>query len=273
MDATHRRFETLFDSIRHRRGSWRATVAEKLRMVRLAVQEAGCGAVPTDLTRLARHLRVVKITERSLTMRGRILRSELGYEIQINEELPDTSKRDVLAHELSHLVVEDRSIATSNRLNRERSDFASSYGSVEKLCDECAFEILLPLGWLRDRLRGTRPSAEVLRNIAEAAGCSVEYAAKRIWTEALWDCRFSVWQSAGDRTFALRSYPPEPAETLASWALELAAKSAPSSLSPHGNQSLREISARFECMGVRRTVACLVEESTVLVVDLGKSKP
>ena len=110
MDATHRRFETLFDSIRHRRGSWRATVAEKLRMVRLAVQEAGCGAVPTDLTRLARHLRVVKITERSLTMRGRILRSELGYEIQINEELPDTSKRDVLAHELSHLVVEDRSI-------------------------------------------------------------------------------------------------------------------------------------------------------------------
>jgi hypothetical protein len=241
-------------------------------MVRLAVQEAGCGTVPIDLTRLALHLGVVKVTERALTMRGRILRSELGYEIQINEELPDTSKREVLAHELSHLVVEDRSIATSNRLNRERTDFASSYGSVEKLCDECAFEILLPLGWLRDRLRGIRPSAEVLRNIADAARCSVEYAAERIWTEALWDCRFSVWQNAGDRTFALRSYPPESAETLASWKLELAAESIPSSVSPHGNQCLHEVSARFECMGVRRAVTCLVNGPAVLVVDLAKSK-
>jgi hypothetical protein len=140
------------------------------------------------------------------------VRERAGLAIEINCDLPVFDKRHVFAHELAHVLLEENNFESSQRSRSQLHN--SSYRVVEKLCDDCAGEILLPVSWLREQLRYSRPSMETLVRVATHAECSPEFAAERLLSEGIWQCTFLVCEVKGGRAWIVRSYPQEAANSL-----------------------------------------------------------
>lgn len=208
-----RRFELLFDGVKNRSGKWRALVAEKRKVVRAALVEAGCDEVPRNLRKVAERLAVADVRETPLSIRGRLVRQGDNLAIEINSDLSHFEKRQVLAHELAHILLEDGNFELSQRERSNQSgDF--SYRVLEKLCDECAAEMLVPVLWLRDRLRRSRPSLEGVEQLARDADCSPELVAERVRAEAIWQCTFLICEVNEKGAWIVRSYPAVAADSL-----------------------------------------------------------
>ena len=266
MTENVRRFELLFDSIKGRSSKWRALVAEKRKRVRAKLIEAGCAEIPRDLHKLAGALGVGDVREVPLALRGRLVRESGGFAIEINSDLEGFQKRHVFAHELAHILVEDDNFELSQRERTARAR-GSSYHVVEKLCDECAAEMLLPLLWLRERLRRARPSLEALEQLAKNAQCSLEYAAERVRAEAIWQCTFLTCKVNDRGAWIVRSSPPGAADSLL---LEIPKNKESSPIIRCHAERRRRIgreSLRFGDEVIFEQVECLpLEENTVFVM-------
>lgn len=207
MNQNLRQFELLLDRIKNRSGRWRSLASEKVQSIRRAVIAAGCTQLPTDLPRLAHDLGVSEIRNLPLAIRGRLMRERQALIVEINCDLPREEQRQVLAHELAHIVIAGGDVRLLPRVDSEKLSYGSSYGSVEKLCDIAAAEVLIPLTWLRDHITNSPPSLGTVQNIASAVDCSPDYVAERICRESLWRCTFFVWQRRGAGVEVVRSFP------------------------------------------------------------------
>jgi len=212
MNQNAKHFELLFDRLRNRRSKWRSLLAEKLQIARSALVESQCTRVPIDLAQLARYAGVSDVRVVPLAIRGRIIKDREDLIIESNRDLEPFHKRQTLAHELAHLLIERGDSSALPRASQNRQSYGGSYGSIEKLCDSVAAEILVPLHWIRDQTRGTRPSLNTLAKIAESAKCSHDYIAERIYSEALWECTFLIWQLDGNGLKVIKSFPAEAGE-------------------------------------------------------------
>jgi Zn-dependent peptidase ImmA (M78 family) len=213
MSQNVREFELLLDRIKNRSGRWRSLASEKVQSIRRTVIEAGCTQLPTDLPRLAKHLGVSEIRSVPLAIRGRLMRERQALIVETNCDLSREEQRQVIAHELAHLVIAGGDFRLLPRVGSEKLSYGSSYSSVEKLCDIAAAEVLVPLTWLRDRLRDSAPSLVSVQKVATAVDCSPDYVAERISRESLWRCNFFAWQRKGTGIEVVRSFPASAAES------------------------------------------------------------
>jgi uncharacterized protein DUF955 len=185
-----------------------ARTGEVQRHARAATIEAGCETLPTDLYKLARFLGVNDIREVPLAMRGRLLNERGRLTIEVNKDLSRYERRQTIAHELGHVLVEkDSLVKIPSRSQRSSADEALPYAVVEKLCDVAAAEILIPLPWLERSVFRQVPSLLLAKSLADSSDTTVEAMAARLLQEALWNCRFVFWRDCGDSLRATKSYP------------------------------------------------------------------
>src|SRR6266478_923767 len=95
-----------------------------------------CEDFPTDVAAIAAEVGIRQIRRVPLSMRGRLVRAMPGYMVEINEELDVHDQRFVLAHEITHVLLNDQMSSAAARFG---------YNRIERLCDFGATEILLPL--------------------------------------------------------------------------------------------------------------------------------
>ena len=179
---------------------------ELVRSIASLKAKARCYQLPTDVDRLAREAGIIAIRIVSLTTRGRLLREPGGYVVELDSKLSLNQRRFVIAHEISHLLVEkDLMLTTFGRPQRSKT----RHYFVEKLCDFGAREILLPINSLRNEIAGLSPSLETVCKLSEEAHCSFELTAERICeSPSIWDgCRFISWTTHKGRLLAVRTWP------------------------------------------------------------------
>lgn len=205
-------FQILVNKMYEKKSVWEAKVGELCRRIRFVKSEAGCDKMPTDLLRLALHLNV-KTREVPLAMRGRLLRENGNFVVEVNADLSSFDKRQTLAHELSHLIIEHKYLSLiPNREDRSRVLAMEGLFKIEKLCDEVANEILLPLLWLSSRIGTSKPSLNLLQAIVSESATSLDYVIARVLSKRLWYCRFIWWQK--EIAVAIKSYPSSNIEIL-----------------------------------------------------------
>jgi hypothetical protein len=133
-----------------------------------------------------------------LAVRGRLIREPGGFVAEINEELSRQSRRFVLAHEITHLLLErDMMLKSSQRI--QRVGMTLGHKRIESLCDFGAREILLPASSVRKEVKMHNPSLEVVAAIANEADCSLELVA-----ECICDL-LGVWADASFLTVEIAS--------------------------------------------------------------------
>lgn len=169
---------------------------------------------PRDVSELARRLGVLEIRIVPLATKGRLMSESDGFAIEVNEELLEFEKQFTVAHELAHVIVEQRRFGIKTPGTRDGlSPSYTSRGLVEKLCDVAACEILLPLDWLRKQAEGG-PSLKTANRVAQVADCSLEFVLKRFVDEGLWRCNVLWWEHRHGELWAVKCIPESKTESL-----------------------------------------------------------
>jgi hypothetical protein len=112
-------------------------------------------------------------------MRGRVLTSSSGIEIEVNEDLDEPTQQFTIAHEIAHLILEKQRIAVALTEGQNVKRYLT-HSLIERLCDACAAEILLPEKWLENELRQRRGALEHILKIAFELDLTPEFVASRI---------------------------------------------------------------------------------------------
>lgn len=190
---------------------------EASKRVRTLKIEANCDTVPVNLDILTKDVGISRKVEVPLPFNGRLVREKSDIVIEVNKMLSEFQKRQVIAHEIAHLILEKRNlILMLSRGERNRIQKTLPNHVIEKLCDEAASEIILPLYWLRDQLKYQTPSLELIEKIARISETTIDSVAIRIHSKGLWRCRFLWWNLVDGNLFVTDSFPTEPEDILLS---------------------------------------------------------
>jgi Zn-dependent peptidase ImmA (M78 family) len=209
MSGDLRYYEAVGERAIARRSKKTAAEAEGMLRIARATIAAKSTSIPSDLSRLAKHLAVVEIRHVPLAMRGRLVVESGQLVVEVNVGLSEFERRVATAHELAHLVLENRRIAECTSVGRNAAPHSASrrHFEIEELCDRGAEEILLPARWLRDVSRELPVSLNSAREIARQAGCDVEFTLVRLVRLALWDCRLLWWERRDEMLCMTKAFP------------------------------------------------------------------
>jgi Zn-dependent peptidase ImmA (M78 family) len=193
----------------------RAMAAEALRLVNLSTTAAGVDQPPTDLHQLAQYLGVREIRYVPLAMRGRLIIDDKELVVEVNEELEGVDRQRCVAHELAHVVLERERIklAIASERNADRS---ISHSLIEKLCDLCGDEIVLPREWLHKQLLIAGSSLVSIVEIASRAILPVDFVVTRIIDLELRPWR-AIWWMRHDGKFQIGKSVPHWDDTFLVW--------------------------------------------------------
>src|SRR6266446_3748472 len=170
----------------------------KIEIVKLVARlkaSASCTRFPTDVNKLAEAVGIVMVRDVPLAMRGCLLREPGGFVVEINSQLPRLDRRFVLAHEVTHILIErDQLLQSTQRFERNSGHRRLGYNHIEELCDFGAREILLPLNSLRAELRRAEPSLPFVMKLSKETESSIAVTIEQICEPImLWDCTFLLW--------------------------------------------------------------------------------
>lgn len=136
---------------------------------------AGCWQFPTDLDRLAQHLRVSEISEREMAPEGYVEPDGLGgFRIAVRSDRSRTRKRFSIAHEIGHVILnllEGKPTSSLTRQYRENCAVSEGRDDIEAQADYLAGMLLLPSSTMTQRLTrkiGVRQLEQIARD-AEVA--------------------------------------------------------------------------------------------------------
>jgi hypothetical protein len=87
-------------------------------------------------------LRVQAITERPISMAGRLELGTSGYQISVRRGTPWRRQRFTVAHEIGHILILNALAGDRDGLQALRS--SQAYQPIERLCNRAAAELLLP---------------------------------------------------------------------------------------------------------------------------------
>jgi len=162
---------------------------------------------PTDLNSVARYLGVEAIRLTTLSMRGRLLLENGGDVIvEINNGLPRLRQRQVLAHELAHLLLEPDRLSKSATLGRAvRVEHTWQFQRLEEKCEQAASELLIPTDWLLAHQPTNLSQAAAQAN---AADVDLELFVTRLVDLSIWQGERLWWITDSLPYRLVRSYPP-----------------------------------------------------------------
>jgi len=200
-----------------RHGRIKSELVERINTLKA---RSGCTSFPTDVNQLAFCAGIQGVRYVPLAVRGRLVREPGGVVAEIQSDLTPQDRRFVLAHEVTHLILERDAIERSEtRLDRSRGSGGIGHRAIELLCDYGAAEMLLPTAALRNELRKVQPSLELVMSITKEADCSLELVAHRIcerlagWENG-WDDISFLWWKFTDETGLLRQSIPITSELI-----------------------------------------------------------
>ena len=189
----------------------RATVARKVARARAS---AGLNYPPADLHGFAKALGIGAIREVPLSVQGRLVREQTAIAVEIREDMSRPMKTLTLAHEMGHLIVDEK-LAAACRLTdfmNTRSPDAREYSKVEELCDFAAEEILLPESWLGHQVDATAPPDLGLgEKLSETSGLEISLVARRLIDLGFWRARLFWFLRLGAELTLATTYPAETA--------------------------------------------------------------
>jgi len=187
--------------------------SHKIEIVKLVAQlkaNASCTQFPTDVKKLAEAVGIVTVRDVPLAMRGCLLREPSGFVVEINSQLLPLDRRFVIAHEVTHLLIElEQLLQSSQRFERNSGKHTLGYNHIEELCDFGAREILLPLNSVRAELRREVPNLVLVIRISQETESSIGVTIDQICEPImLWECTFLLWTQKSNG-FALSKIAPK----------------------------------------------------------------
>lgn len=189
---------------------WRQILNNLLKEARINIVRAGCEDLPIDLNKLAKHFGIEEIRETILDNKGkgRIINENGVFKIEINKKLPSDKKRFVIAHELSHFIVEKKEIKKNpRRVSRMSQKDKMSFKMIEEFCDIIAEEVLLPEKYLLNKIGSSNPSIKIVDEISKETKNTLELVAKKVIDTGLWRCRFFWWKIINENIIAVNGVP------------------------------------------------------------------
>lgn len=208
MSRDLRYFEAIAEKAQERRSKRKANEAEVLRRIRRVKIAAGVDLPPTDLNKLARHIGISDIRNVPLAMKGRLILKDNSFKIEINNNLSDFEKRYTVAHELAHLIVEEKSLNEHSFIRKNGKEQSSRpYLLTENLCDLGAEEILLPCKWLQNRIRDQGPSLEIIEQISKEISCDLSFVAIQLIKLGLWHCKLLWCEKIENKLYVTKAFP------------------------------------------------------------------
>lgn len=120
--------------------------AELAREILRLIPREGSGAGPQALVQLLNHFQpCVEVRDLPVGFDGRTLKDSSGRHcIEISDAISDEHRNFTLAHELSHLILQEKSDSFPVGV---RTRFLKA--DLEKLCDRMAGQLLVPDLWVR----------------------------------------------------------------------------------------------------------------------------
>lgn len=199
-------YRSLLRASAERRSPKRAMQGEIRRRVARTLAAIRFKDPPTDLEAVARYLEVEAIRITTLSMRGRLIFENGGdVVIEINNALPALGQRQVLAHELAHLLLEPDRLTKSATLGRTvRVEPTWRFHKLEERCEETAAELLIPTDWLLAHQPATLSQAA---KQAIDANVELELFVKRLVDLSIWPGDRLWWISETAPHRLVRSYP------------------------------------------------------------------
>jgi hypothetical protein len=152
-----------------------------------ATRAAGL-AFPYDLDKLAVHLGIDEVRRVPLGINGRVVSTGAGRVIEIDDLLTEERARFVLAHELSHLILE---ASPSFRSTPTSSD---DYLRLEADCDAAAAELVAPTVLLGAEFGEQPPSLDDALRFAEGHTIEVQLLLGRLIDLGFWKARAIIWK-------------------------------------------------------------------------------
>ena len=131
---------------------------------------------PVDLDIIAQSQGVKKVERvRMGSVLGMTTQTRTGFNIRLNSRVP-MKERFTYAHEIAHTLLMPPSWKSGGVHRRTQS----AGDALERLCDQIAAEILMPLRWARPVVRRGRPGAGSVVRMAQTFNTSLQAAAVRL---------------------------------------------------------------------------------------------
>lgn len=146
---------------------------------------------PINVYDLARRLGVTEIRTAPLVEDGRLEVSHNQVRIRLRSGLSPARRRFTIAHELAHLLIENR----PEMAKRVRVPTTG----IERRCDEMAAAILLPYSWVMDNYSHSTASMATVRDLADAAHVSMGAAVVRLKEVLGWHYSLLRWRRDTER--------------------------------------------------------------------------
>jgi len=157
----------------------RGDEAAALEMIQAFMLKVNVVEPPIDLRAVAAAAGVSEVRVVPLAINGQLLLEGEHLVIEVNRADDPWSRELTLAHEIAHVILESPRIEAS-RLSGNSTARRVSTELVERLCNLCAEELLLPLGWLRRSLAGRKATLVDILRTASVARTPVAFAAARL---------------------------------------------------------------------------------------------
>jgi hypothetical protein len=123
---------------------------------------------------------------------GRLEITPGNIRILLRPDLGSARRRFTIAHELAHLLIEDRPTLVAKRDGAPRND-------IERMCDEIAAGILLPYRWMQENYQSEPRSLSTIREVAVHAQVSMGAALVRLKEVVDWHHSLLRWRRADTR--------------------------------------------------------------------------
>ena len=168
---------------------------------------------PVDLDVIARSQGVKKVERvRMGSVLGMTTQTRTGFNIRLNSRVP-MKERFTYAHEIAHTLLMPPSWKSGGVHRRTQS----AGDALERLCDQFAAEILMPLRWAQPLVRTGRPGAASVLRMAATFNTSLQAAAFRFVELSRRSIGISCWRAnsqsrsliweAGDRDLCAHVRP------------------------------------------------------------------
>jgi hypothetical protein len=153
---------------------------------------------PVDIEALAMKMGVSSITDSDLIEDGHLEYDPDRIQIRVRCGLSHQRRRFTIAHEVAHLLF--LAPGTAGTVRRERF----SFNNEERLCDEIAAALLLPIDWVSEHYSERPHNLSTIRHLAQQSQTSLSASVVRLqrvlsWTESLLRWRYdrSKWRFIG----------------------------------------------------------------------------
>ena len=204
-------FEITVEKLKASRSRYKSLLNEALKLVNYQIAKGRFNKLPFDSDGFGNFLMVNEIRPERFhsKQKARLISEKKAFVIKVSEKLDNFAQRLAVCHEFAHIILEDDLAARADLDRSGLQSFSKGMPAkvIEKLCDDCAKEMLLPKSCLKETIRGERPSLQLLNELAEEYSYPLDFIAERVLEVGYWHFRLLHWIIDDTKAVCLKSVP------------------------------------------------------------------